>query len=348
VTIFLLALSFVLIVVGAFFFTNSVEWAGRRLGLGEGAVGSLLAAVATALPESVIPVIAILQGSDPPQQAIAIGAIIGAPFLLGTLAMALVGLSATLFRKRRPQGREIQSQRDTGQRDFAFFIVFFGIAMGIGALGLGSTARIVIAIVFVLAYFTYVYLTIRRGGEIAEEEPSPLFFDWSKEDPPNAFQLILQLVLSIAAIIGGAELFVSEVEAVATSAGVPILVLALVLAPLATELPEKANSFIWVRDGKDSLALGNITGAMVFQSSLPVAFGIAFTPWLLDTTALVAGIVGLVGGALAWWRLRRRSFGAIYQLIWFGLFVGFVIFALLTASEPVPPGPPPPPPPPPG
>ena len=344
-TILLLAVSFVLIVGGAYLFTNSVEWAGRRLGLGHGAVGSLLAAVATALPESAIPVIAILQGSAPPQQAIAIGAIIGAPFLLGTLAMALVGLSATVFRKRREQGREIQSQIGTGQRDFAFFLAFFGVAIVIGGLGLGTVIRIAVAIVFALAYATYVVWTVRHGGEAEEEEPHPLYFDWTRSDPPNAFQLILQLVVSIAAIVGGAELFVHEVEAVATGLGVPLLVLALVLAPLATELPEKANSFIWVRDGKDSLALGNITGAMVFQSSLPVAFGMAFTPWVLEPTALVAGIVGLVGGALAWWRLRRRSFGAVYQLIWFGLFAGFVVYALVQSSAPAPASPPPPPPP---
>ena len=342
----LLAVSFVLIVVGAFFFTNSVEWAGRRLGLGHGAVGSLLAAVATALPESVVPVIAIIKGSDPAHQAIAIGAIIGAPFLLGTIAMALVGLSATVFRKRREQGPEIRSELGTGQRDFIFFLGFFGVAIVIGGLGLDTAIRIAVAIVFVLAYCTYVVVTVRRSGEVQEEEPSPLFFDWTREDPPNAFQLILQLVLSIAAIVGGANLFVSEVEAAALGLGVPLLVLALVLAPLATELPEKANSFIWVRDGKDSLALGNITGAMVFQSSVPVAFGIAFTPWLLERTALLAGVVGLVGGALALWRLRRRNFGAPYQVIWFVLFAGFVVYSVVVASAPAPPGPPPPPPPP--
>ncbi len=345
-TILLLAVSFVLIVVGAVFFTNSVEWAGRRLGLGHGAIGSLLAAVATALPESVIPVIAIVKGSDPAHQAIAIGAIIGAPYLLGTIAMALVGLSATVFGNRREQGHEIQAEVGTGQRDFAFFLGFFGVALLIGGLGLDTTIRIAIAIVFVLAYAAYVVWTVRHGGEAEEEEPSRLFFDWTPENPPNAFQLILQLVLSIAAIVGGANLFVTEVEAVAMGLGVPLLVLALILAPLATELPEKANSFIWVRDGKDSLALGNITGAMVFQSSVPVAFGIAFTPWVLEPTALVAGVAGLVGGALAWWRLRRRHFGAVFQLAWLGLFAGVVVYAIVVASAPAPPGPPPPPPPP--
>ena len=54
--------AFVLIVGGAIGFTNAVEWLGQRLNLGAGAVGALLAAVGTALPESVIPVVALLSG----------------------------------------------------------------------------------------------------------------------------------------------------------------------------------------------------------------------------------------------------------------------------------------------
>jgi len=332
VTYVLLAVSFLLIVVGAFFFTNAVEWLGVRLGLAQGAVGSLLAAVATALPESVIPVIAIVMGGSMEQQEIAIGAIIGAPFLLGTLAMAIVGFSAYLYKNRRDQDEAIRSEIETGQRDFAFFAVFFAVAILIGAIGAPSGIRIAAAILFVLAYVVYTVWTVRRGQGGAEAEPdAPLYFDWTRDDPPNNFQLGAQLVVSIAAIVGGANLFVAEIEAVAMQLGLPILVLALVLAPLATELPEKLNSIIWVREGKDSLALGNITGAMVFQSTLPVAFGIAFTPWELQPEAVVAGVVGLVGGLLAWWRLHKRSFGGRYQLIWLSLFLGFVVYAVVAA-----------------
>lgn len=330
-TFVLFVVSFVLIIAGAFFFTNAVEWTGVRLGLAQGAVGSLLAAVTTALPESLIPVIALIQGSSAEKQEIAIGAIIGAPFLLGTLAMALVGLSATVFRKRRDQDTEIRAEVKTGQRDFAFFVGFFGIAILVGGIGASSTVRVILAVLFVIAYFTYAYWTVTRGGEAQGEPEEPLYFDTSKQDPPNNLQLGIQLVLSIAAIVGGANLFVAEVEAVSMSLGVPLLVLALVIAPLATELPEKANSFIWVRDGKDSLALGNITGAMVFQSALPVAIGFAFTSWELEPAAIVAGVIGLVGGILAWWRLHQRSFRAPFQVAWLALFVGYVVYAIIAS-----------------
>ena len=78
---------------------------------------------------------------------------------------------------------------------------------------------------------------------------------------------------------------------------VELLVLSLVLAPLATELPEKANSFLWVREGKDALALGNITGAMVFQSTIPIAIGILVTSWELDRFAVLSMVLGLAGVA---------------------------------------------------
>jgi hypothetical protein len=76
VTYVLLVVSFALLLGGALIFTNAVEWAGVRLDLGAGAVGSILAAVATALPESLIPIIALVSGSAE-SEAVAIGAIVG-------------------------------------------------------------------------------------------------------------------------------------------------------------------------------------------------------------------------------------------------------------------------------
>ena len=131
-------------------------------------------------------------------------------------------------------------------------------------------------------------VTVRHSGEAGDEdEPQPLYFDTPRttrrrrpDRPP--------VLVSLAAIVGGAELFVGEVESIAASLGVAPLVLALVLAPLATELPEKLNSILWVRDGKDTLALGNVTGAMAFQATIPVAFGLVATHWDLEPEAIVA------------------------------------------------------------
>jgi cation:H+ antiporter len=104
-----------------------------------------------------------------------------------------------------------------------------------------------------------------------------------------------------------------------------------VLAPLATELPEKFNSVIWLRSNKDTLALGNITGAMVFQSSVPVALGLAFTSWRLDTLNALSAALALAGGAYLYVLVRRKEpIEAEYLLVGGALYAVFLAVALVT------------------
>lgn len=324
-TALLLLASFAVLLAGALLFTNAVEWLGHRLGIAQGAVGSLLAAVATALPESLIPIVAIVSPSEGSVD-VAIGAIIGAPFMLATIAMALVGISAFLYKDRRPNGTALEVHIPTVRRDLAFFLVFFASALALG-LGAPKWLQISAAVLFVLAYGTYVRWTLANSGVVQDEETlRPLIMDATKENAPPMKTIVLQLAVALGAIVGGAHLFVHELLEVAKALGTDPLVLALILAPLATELPEKANSFFWVREGKDTLALGNITGAMVFQSTLPVSLGLAFTDWELTHYSIAAGGLGLLGGLLAVWALQmQRRFSGPVVLLWGVLFAVFVI-----------------------
>jgi cation:H+ antiporter len=322
----LLVLSFAVILAGALVFTNAIEWAGVKLNIGEGATGSLLAAVGTAMPETLIPIVAIIGGAEGSED-VAIGAIIGAPFLLATIAMALVGISALIYRHRRPQGTGLRANVEVLDRDLVFFLTFFAAGALIG-LGVPDALQIPLAVGFVVAYGYYVRRTLLGGGAVQERETvRPLYLDWTPGDEPPMPTVVLQLLVGLGAMVGGAHLFVEELIHVAESVGVEPLVLSLVLAPLATELPEKANSFFWVRDAKDSLALGNITGAMVFQSTIPIAFGLALTEWDLDKFALVSAGLGLAGGLLAYWALRLRDrFEPLAIALWSGLFAAFIFY----------------------
>jgi cation:H+ antiporter len=332
VTVLELLGAFALVIGGAIGFTNAVEWLGHRLGLAEGAVGALLAAVGTALPESVIPIVALLSGGGGEQSTqIAIGAIIGAPFLLGTLAMLVVVGAAHLFAGRREHGAEIRAERDDVRRDLRWFLILFPPGIALGVIGAPDGVRYAAAALLLAGYSLYVRSTLAAGGEAeSDEDLSPLYFDTSKLDPPSTWQIVAQFAVSLAAIVGGAELFVDAIESIAKAADISPLVLALVLAPLATEMPEKANSVLWVRRDKDELALGNITGAMSFQASIPVALGLVFTSWQLETPAVVAALCGLAGGLLARWALPRGHVGKGPVAAWGGLFVGFVVYAALS------------------
>jgi cation:H+ antiporter len=113
----LVPVSLIVILIAAEIFTNAVEWLGHRLGIDEGAVGSVLAAVGTALPETMIPLIAILIVGSESAHEIGVGAILGAPFLLSTAAFAVTGLGVIAFSSRRRKGREMALDAELVHRD---------------------------------------------------------------------------------------------------------------------------------------------------------------------------------------------------------------------------------------
>ena len=130
----LLVLALVVILFAAELFTNGIEWFGRHLNLAEGAVGSVLAAVGTALPETLIPAVAILMGSASGHasgsEGVGVGAILGAPFMLSTLAMFVpaVGVYASL--RRRRSGTVMTVDIGVLSTDVLFFFIAYAVALG--------------------------------------------------------------------------------------------------------------------------------------------------------------------------------------------------------------------------
>ena len=319
------------ILLAAELFTNAVEWFGHRLGLQEGAVGSVLAAVGTALPETMIPIIAIIFiGSDDASE-IGVGAILGAPFLLSTAAFAVTGLGVIGFKGRRLNGTNMQVDATVIRRDIGYFFAVYIFAIGASFIPVEQVKHFV-AIMLLCLYGLYLYRTFSQNGETIPEDEELLgslrfhSIFGGRGSPPTSI-IIVQLVAALALIIGGAQLFVTDLEIVAHDLHVPALALALVIAPLATELPEKFNSILWVRQGKDTLAMGNISGAMVFQSCITVAVGVMFTEWVLTETALVSAVIALLSTGIVYLSIMRRGYLSSFVLARAGLlWVGFVIY----------------------
>jgi cation:H+ antiporter len=330
-----LVLSAAALVVAAALFVNAVEILGERLNLAQGAVGSVLAAVGTALPETSIPLVAIIASLLTGRSTagdIGVGAILGAPFLLATLAMFVVGVTVLSYQRRRESDDEVTVDEGTAKRDMLYFLVFLSLGAGAGIVPLPFPLKVALAILLVVAYGLYIRQTIKSGGEGMEETPENLTL-WSSGSEAPTWAVVAQVVGTIALMGAGAHFFVSAVEHLSKSVGVPAGLIALVLAPLATELPEKFNSVIWLRGDKDTLALGNITGAMVFQSSVPVSLGLAFTSWSLDLLNALSAALALLGGAYLYVLLRRnKPIEGEHLLVGGALYAAFVvavIFAIL-------------------
>ncbi len=279
-----LVLAFLTILAGAELFTNGIEWFGRKLQLAEGAVGSVLAAVGTALPETMIPIIAILFATGEHASAVGIGAILGAPFMLSTLAMFVTGVAVLVAGRKRTTADSMLVDTGVLAHDMRYFGIAYALAIGAAFLPLEPVwLKWIVAVVLIGIYAWYVKGHFEADPTVDAEDLAPLRMhrldvSGRREDPgiPRLRVVNLQVVVALGLIVLGAIFFVDAVQHLAVTLGVDRALLALVIAPIATELPEKFNSVIWVRGGKDTLAMGNITGAMVFQSTIPTVVALLF------------------------------------------------------------------------
>ena len=296
--IFILFMALVIILIGAEAFTNALEHLGERLGISEGVTGSIFAAVGTALPETMVPIFAILSnvGSLEVRQEVGMGAILGAPLMLSTIAFCL--MAAFALNRRGWQGT-FNPERSGLSRDLTWFTAVY--ALGVMALLIPSEWRLIrgsLSLILVLLYGLYLLVTIRASASLVQEghgteADHPLYL--GKVGLPSHMMVILiQLGVGFGLIIAGAKGFVHGIESLSKLLNISALVLSLLIIPVATELPEKVNSILWIRRGRDTLAFGNITGAMVFQGSLLPALGILLTPWIPNGEILLGMVMTLL------------------------------------------------------
>ena len=322
----------IVILIAAEVFTNALEHLGEKLGISEGVTGSLFAAIATALPETSVPLLALFTGpaNNHTNNEIGVGAILGAPLMLSTLSIFLMALSVL---KSRGYLGHLRPERSGLKRDLNYFILAFLVA--IGALYVphnNHLIRVVIGVVMIMIYVVYVWKTLSSSKKLVAEghvteADSPMFLN-KLSLPTNGYTIGLQMVIGLALLLAGAKGFIGGVEEAAHILGISTLLLSLLIIPIATELPEKVNSILWIRKGKDTLAFGNITGAMVFQGTLLPAIGIMLTPWQPQTEVIAGLIITLL--ASIWLRVMAQ----LGQLrVWHialngALYCGYIIYVL--------------------
>jgi cation:H+ antiporter len=339
----------VVIYLACEWFVNAVEWLGVRLRIGPVAVGTVLAAAGTALPESVVTFVAVIFGSPGRGAEVGIGAALGGPLVVGTIAYGVAGLM--LVRRRRaaaPVAAGVRvgavrnggtdaaapvrtvSEGDSGAdpevgddgrphgidtarlaRDQLWFLVIFVVKVALGLVAFAIKPWLGFA--FLAAYVLYFWREVAGGDEEASgEELEPLKLQ-RRRTVPSTWAVVVQTLFTLVIVFGASQVFVGQLEWAGPALGLPAAVVALLLAPIATELPETMNAIIWVRQGKAELALANISGSMMIQATVPSALGLFFTPWLFDTPLVLAGVATLAAvgylfvvlrtGRLTPWRL---------------------------------------------
>jgi cation:H+ antiporter len=322
----------ILILIAAEVFVNALEHLGEKLKISEGVTGSIFAAVGTALPETIVPLLAIFAGTQNQQinEEIGVGAILGAPLMLSTLSIFLMALSVW---KRRGTHGHLTPEHTGLARDLNFFLAAFALsAVALFVPHETAGIRATLAFVMVTIYFFYIMLTIKASEKLvkeghATEAEEPMFLARIGL-PTNWTTIFIQLITGLILLVAGAKGFIHGIEQAAPLLGISALVLSLMIVPIATELPEKVNSILWIRRHKDTLAFGNITGAMVFQGTLLPAIGILLTPWAPVKEVLAGVIVTLIAAAWLRYMLSRGQLRVWHLAVNGSLYVTYLAIAL--------------------
>lgn len=344
-------------------FINAIEWLGVELKVGPLAVGTILAAAGTALPESIVTLVAALFGSPTRGDDIAVGAAMGGPLVVGTIAYGVTGAMLLWRRLRQRQGgappagvapsatgtahhtsaggqgldqaRGVDADGrivgvDTARlaRDQRWFLTIFIFKVALGLVAFAFKPWL--GLLFFAAYGVYFWREMRNTGEHASaDDLEPLKLQPNRVTPTKA-AVLTQMAITLALIFGASQLFVAQLEWAGPALGLPPVVVALLISPVATELPEVMNAIIWVRQGKTQLALANISGAMMIQATVPSGIGILLTPWMFDTPLVLAGVATMASISYLLWLLSHNKFTATRLTGAAGLYVAFAAALVLT------------------
>ncbi|QGZ65917.1 sodium:calcium antiporter [Paraburkholderia acidisoli] len=284
-------------------FVNSVEWLGHKLKVTQTATGTILAAFGTALPESVVTLVAVAFGDTPAHKEIGVGAAIGGPLALSTIAYAVVGVALLATAKRAGRERAGVVDVDTRRlrRDQLWFLAIFVAKIALGLVVFSFKPILGIAFLAAYGFYCWKELSDNGGGhDEAEGDLEPLKLR-PRDENPALFWILLQTLGALAVIFFASHLFVEQIGAVGPWLGLSPQLTALLFSPIATELPEIMNAIIWVRQGKERLALANISGAMMIQATIPTAFGMFFTPWHLGAPSILAAVTTMAAILFLQW-----------------------------------------------
>ena len=364
-------------------FVNAVEWLGVRLKVGRLAVGTILAAAGTALPESVVTLVAVLFGSPEHGNDIAVGAAMGGPLVVGTIAYGVTG-AMLIWRRRHTQKTHAQETHahethahetqtrvavmagsatgsasgldvttisgstapasasvsrsedsgalagvDTGRlaRDQTWFLAIFTVKVTLGLVAFAIKPWL--GLVFFAVYAVYFVKEMTGTGDQASSvDLEPLKLQ-PRRALPTTLAVTAQILVTLTIIFGASQLFVRQLEWAGPALGLPAVVVALLLSPIATELPEIMNAIIWVRQGKTQLALANISGAMMIQATIPSGIGILFTPWAFNAPLMMAGAATMASVSYLLWLLRTHRVTAGRLMAAAGFYAVFAVGLVL-------------------
>ena len=303
--ILFIVIGIVLVLWGADRLTDGAVAVAEKMKMPQIVIGLTIVAMGTSMPEFCVSLISALKGTSD----LAVGNIVGSN-IFNTLL--IVGVSALVA--------PMSIMKTTVRKDIPFALVASALLL-IMCLD-ADISRIDAAILFVM-FLIFMYITLRgakvQGTDVEEKEKKPM----------ATWLSVVWILVGLACLIGGSNLFVDGATAVATKLGVSEAVIGLTIVAGGTSLPELATSVVSARKGNSGIAIGNVLGSNVFNVLAILGLTGVISPMTLkgitmtDLSMMVISIILIWLFSFTKYKIERWE-GAILTAV----FVGY-IYSLL-------------------
>lgn len=324
-------------------FTNAVERFGENFSVSNNALGNLFAAIGTALPETALPIVAVLGAYVSGNNVeigceICKGSVLGSMFFLSTIGFFIIAITVKItFLLRKRKTPEIMVNTDLFRKNLMFFLTSYGI--GITAL-FSSNVFIMksCGIILPLLYVFFVRKNLFWGNDCSSADDNKqnalIFEKIFRNFLPQTTVIFLQILFSLSGIILSTHLFAGITAHIASDFGISALIATIFIAPFATELPETVNAIIWSSESKDELSVGNITGALMFQSCFPLCTALLLTDGLRSEEAFLNVLLVILSITVLLFSIKKDKCSiSTNMLLPSGfLYLFYFIFLLITRN----------------
>lgn len=303
--ILFIVIGIVLVLWGADRLTDGAVAVAEKMKMPQIVIGLTIVAMGTSMPEFCVSLISALKGTSD----LAVGNIVGSN-IFNTLL--IVGVSALVA--------PMSIMKTTVRKDIPFALVASALLL-IMCLD-GDISRIDAAILFVM-FLIFMYITLRgakaQGTDVEEKEKKPM----------ATWLSVVWILVGLACLIGGSNLFVDGATVVATKLGVSEAFIGLTIVAGGTSLPELATSVVSARKGNSGIAIGNVLGSNVFNILAILGLTGVISPMTLkgitmtDLSMMVISIILIWLFSFTKYKIERWE-GAILTAV----FVGY-IYSLL-------------------
>ena len=256
-----LILSLALIIVGAMKLTDGSVALARRFRVPEFVVGLTIVAVGTSMPEFTVSLLSALEGKGD----MAIGNVVGSNIFNVFAVLGICSLFVPIIFTKTNIRRDIPIS------------IFATVALVIVTL-LGHNITRMEGVILLLGYVAMIWYTLRveKSNGSAEEEGPTM----------PAWRIPVWIILGLAGLIYGGDLFVDSASNLATKWGVSEATIAITIVAGGTSMPELASSLVAILKGRASLALGNVLGSNIANILLILGACSSVTPLTMGGVAM--------------------------------------------------------------